>query len=248
MKNTTLKFPIVFSIIIIILSSIVFISLENPKSNITKLEGKADSNTNKDLSKEPTVNIENFFPLVEGKVLNYSGVAEYGENLTVSKIINEQNKKTIILKGQIINLEDSSNKPSKNLEYAYEIYKDYVKVTTQNPNREFSQSIIDSHIALKTPIKSGNSWEEEVTINGENHKCKSVILDVSKDMNGKSLIKIQHIVEDMPNYPNDTYKEIKTYKEGLGLYQYESTILLPNDEDKSKPTPFDFKYKIFEDK
>lgn len=246
MKNVTLKILIIFSIIIILLSSLVFISSQKSKS----IDTKNKTTTDKQNINNPNTNIENFFPIVEGKVLNYSGVAEYNENLTVSKIIKGKNKKTIILKGEIISLEDENKnkKINKNLEYTYEIYKDAVRVTINNPIREFSQSIIDSQFALKAPIKSGNSWSENVSIKGKTHKCNSMILSVSKDTDGKSLVKIQHIVKNMPNYPDNTYKEIKTYKEGLGLYQYENTILLSDPENKSKPTPFDFKYKIFEDK
>ncbi|CAM2854001.1 hypothetical protein HAHI6034_06325 [Hathewaya histolytica] len=237
MKKTGIIFVIGFSLIVLLLSSVIFMTLEKNKFTNIKVENTAD---------KTDVSLEKFFPLIEGKVLNYSGSADFMESLTVSKITTNSDKKTIVLKGKIVNMEEMEQKKEQSLEYMYEIFSDYVRITTKNSPRYPSQSIIDSNTIIRYPLKINNSWTERVIINGTSKECIGTIINITKDSDNKSIIKVQYVVNNLPKYPNNTYKEIRTYKEGLGMYEFENTILLDNEETSSKPTPFEFKCKIYE--
>ncbi|QZY55187.1 hypothetical protein [Crassaminicella profunda] len=225
-----------FSIICII--SIMILGVGCASKDVEKSE---EVKTEKGYSQELT----KYFPAVEGMVFNYSGVAEYGQTLTLNKVIEENEKITLNFKGEIEDMSEGEG-PSKEdriLETQYVINEDDVKEIQKNKTRRFSQSIIREQVVLKLPIEEGASWNQQVNIDGKEYTAETKITDVSTDPENKSMVTTEIIIKGMKGYPEDTYKEVKTFKEGKGLIAFEYIMLLEGEEET---TPFPFNYSLFE--
>lgn len=214
----------------------------NTKKSNTKSTMKSPNNIN--TKKDATFSLQKFFPNLEGKVLNYSGTAEFMETITVNKILKSPNKTHIILKGALNNMDEKTNQNST-VEYDYEISNSEIKIFTKNHPMYYWQPITSSQTLLKGPIQIGNHWFEDLIINKKTYTANSNIVDIFKDADNKTLIKIETIINNIPNYPSNTYKETRVFKEGMGLYSYEKTILLKSDNN-SGPTPLDFNLHLVE--
>lgn len=205
--------------------------------------GKEDIKAEETYSQE----LGSYFPSVEGTVLKYYGTAEYGHTLTLSKVT--QNKENLILnfKGEIVDVSGGEGLSRNELlfETEYEINKDSVKEFQRNEDGRFSQSIIRQQIILKAPIKKGEKWNQAVNIDGEEYRAETTIMEISKDEKGKNLVRTETVVKDIEFYPENTYKEIRTFKEGKGLLEFKNTVLLKGAEE-GEPTPFEFGYRLFE--
>lgn len=227
-------------------------SIEEPKasdeeSNKDEEESKS-GDENVDGEEAYSKELANYFPSMEGTVLKYFGTAEYGQTLTLNKIIEAEDKLNLSFKGEILDLSDGEG-PSRDeliLEIEYEINKDSVKEIQRNEERKYSQSIIREQIVLKAPIEEGKKWNQSVNIDGKEYEAETKIMEISKDEKGKSLVKTETMVKDIESYPENTYKETRTYKEDKGLVEFNTTILLKGAEGQ-EATPFEFGYRLFEE-
>ncbi|CAH2212660.1 hypothetical protein [Tepidibacter aestuarii] len=205
---------------------------------------QADNEVEQDTGKKTYSNeLASYFPSVEGTVLNYSGTAEYGQGLTLNKVVDNNESLMLNFKGEILDISEGEG-PSKEdriIETEYIINKDTVTQTQKNLTRRFSQSIITEQIVLKLPMKVGNTWDQKITIDGKEYTAKTKITDVSKDDRNRNMIKTETTIQGIENYTENTYREIKVFKEGKGLVEFRNTILL--GESKS---PFEFGYILFE--
>ncbi|AWZ49638.1 hypothetical protein C3495_12895 [Clostridiaceae bacterium 14S0207] len=214
----------------------------NTKKSDTKSTTESPNNTTE--IKDTTFPLTKFLPNLEGKVLNYSGTAEFMETITVNKVLKSSGKTNIILKGALNNMSEKGNQNST-VEYNYEISNNDIKVFTKNSPIYHWQPIASSQTLIKGPIKVGNSWCENLIIDKKTYTATSTIVNVFKDSDNKTLIKIETIINNIPNYPSNTYKETRVFKEDMGLYSYEKTILLKSDNN-SGPTPLDFNLHLVE--
>ncbi len=211
--------------------------------------GCKDAENKEDVKGEEAYNQElaSYFPSDEGTALHYYGTAEYGQVLILSEITDNKEKLILNFKGEIEDM-SSGEGPSRDellFETRYEINKDSVVEAQENEDRKFSQSIVGYQIVLKTPIKEGESWEQSVTIDNKGYKAETMITEIYKDEKGKGLIKTETIIKDIEFYPENTYKEFRTFKEGKGLSAFKNIILLKGSEDVD-PAPFEFEYRLFE--
>jgi len=191
--------------------------------------------------------LASYFPSVEGTVLKYYGTVEYGQTLTLNKVIENQENLKLIFKGEIHDMSGGEG-PSKDeliLETEYLIDKDSVKEIQRNQDRRFSQSIMGEQIVLKTPIEEGGSWKQTVSIDGKEYEAETKIIEILKDERDKKTVKTETIVKGIVVYPENTYREVKTYKEGKGLVEFKKIIMLEG-ADGEKPTPFEFGYRLYE--
>ncbi len=205
---------------------------------------KADNEVKEDSNEKGYSNeLLSYFPSVEGSVFNYSGTAEYGQTLTLNKVADNEELLTLNFKGEILDVSEGEG-PSKEdrvIETEYTINKNSVTEVQKNLTRRFSQSIIKDQVVLKLPIKVGNTWDQNVSIDGKEYTMKTKITDVSKDDKNKNIVKTETTINGIENYPENTYKEIKIFKEGNGLVEFKNTILLGETKD-----PFEFGYMLFE--
>ncbi|WP_432661844.1 hypothetical protein R9X47_14860 [Wukongibacter baidiensis] len=225
---------------------------EMPKAD--EYESKVDTEEPKSDDKDTDVEeaysqeLAKYFPSVEGTVLNYFGTVEYGQTLTLSKVIENEDRLILGFKGEMLDLsggESSKKKEDFILETEYEIDKDSVKEIQRNEERRYSQSIIREQIVLKTPIEEGKKWNQTVNIDGKEYTVETKITEISKDEKGKGLVKTETIIKDIESYPENTYQEVRTYKEDKGLVSFSTMILLKGSEGQ-EDTPFEFGYRIYE--
>ncbi len=218
----------------------------NEESKADGEEPKSDDK-NTEVEEAYSQELTKYFPSVEGTVLKYFGTAEYGQTLTLSKLIEDEDKLKLSFKGEILDVSGGEG-PSRDdliLETEYEIDKDSVEEIQRNEERRYSQSIIREQIVLKAPIEEGKKWNQTVNIDGKEYEAETKIMEVSKDEKGRSLVKTETTVKDIESYPENTYKEIRTFKEDKGLVEFNTTILLKGAEGQDS-TPFEFGYRLFE--
>ncbi|QUI20844.1 hypothetical protein HZI73_00310 [Vallitalea pronyensis] len=225
-----------------------------PDEDGTNIEDNTDEGNNDDESTDDnnTMNepyseeLAQYFPAQEGMAFNYSGTVEYGQLLTVDQVTKEDHQLALSFMGEIEDVSggEGLSKEERSLEVSYVITHDAVKEIVKNETIRFSQSNMKEHVVLKTPIEEGNKWTQKVTIDNKSYDAETTITEVSNDEKGKSMVKTETKIADMADYPDETYKEIRTYKEGKGLSEFHKVILLNVEEGDI--TPFEFGYTLFE--
>ncbi len=217
--------------------------------NESDKEGTKVDEENIRIGEEYSKELASYFPEEEGKVLIYNGFAEYGQTLTLDRIIRNDDKLRLIFKGEIEDVSGGEGPPRHELifETEYIITKDSVKEVQKNEKRRFSQSIIREQTVLKLPIEEGQKWKQVVNIGGTEYEAATEIVEVSKDARDRNLVKTETIIEGMDSYPGNTYREVKVYREGQGLVEFNNIILLGNGEDGREPTSIKFGYRLFEE-
>lgn len=217
----------------------------NTNKNATNNKGAVESKEETKNEKAYSTELAKYFPQAEGTVLNYNGTAEYGHILTLNKITEGNDKLTLNFKGEIQDMSEGEGEASKKdllFETQYEIGNDYAK------GIENSQSIIKEHTVLKLPLEEGNSWEEKVSIEGKEYTAKTKIIEIAQDEDGKNLVKTETVINDMEYYPENTYKEVKTFKEGKGLKEFQNIILFSAAYEGDKDAHMEFGYHLYESK
>lgn len=122
-------------------------AVENKKQNVDDngdKKAEQGNDTKQNVSTSYSRELAKYFPQVEGTVLNYYGTVEYGQTLTLSKVIKEDSQMTLHFKGEIEDLSDGEG-PSREeriLEPSYTITENSVKESYKN-KRRFPQSIIN---------------------------------------------------------------------------------------------------------
>ncbi len=211
--------------------------------------GKEEQVKNEPKQETYSEELAKYFPSKEGIELKYFGTAEYGHTYRLNKITD--NKKDLVLdfNAEIMDMSGGEGPQREDLlfETQYIIDKDSVKEIQKN-DRRFSQSIMREQVILKTPITLNATWSQKVTLDEKEYEAKTTIIDISKDDNGISLVKTETIIEGIDFYPDNTYKEIKSFKEGKGLAAFEKIILLQGADENEDPTPFEFSYYLYETK
>lgn len=240
MKSLTQKIIFIICILALAVSAVGCKIADNEESKAGNGEIKAGEGYSQELS--------SYFPSVEGTVLKYYGTAEYGQTLTLNKVLENEDSLKLSFKGEIQDMSDGegASKDELILETEYLINNDSVKETIKNEEIRFSQSIIREQIVLKAPIKEGATWKQTVSINGKEYEAETKIIEVSKDEKDRNLVKTEINVKDIESYPDNTYREVKTYKEGKGLVEFSNTIILKGLEGE-EPTPFEFGYRLYEE-
>ncbi|SKC85234.1 hypothetical protein [Maledivibacter halophilus] len=246
MRSISKKVFCILCILILAVSAVGCKTVDSEEPNVENNEAK-EENENSSEKEVYNKDIAKYFPAVEGTVLRYYGTAEYGQTLTLNKVIENEEELRLAFKGEIDDLSDGEG-PSKEeliLEVEYVIDSDSVKEIYKNQELKHSQSIIREQIVLKSPIEEGKAWNQTVNIDGMEYEAETKIIEIFKDENGKNLVKTETLVKGMENYPEDTYKEVRVYKEDKGLVEFNKVILLEGLEGE-EPYPFEFGYRLYE--
>lgn len=155
--------------------------------------------------------------------IRYDGILDYQHTL---KFLSEEDHNGDMLyryKGEIIDLSDGEAK-KEDLEFFENIYvtKDSL-IEEVIGSSKYNYSIIDKKVALKLPLTKGNMWEEEVSYKGNKYTATTEIIDVLEDEEGKTVI-TKTVINDIKGFDNNTYKEIRVYKENEGLIYFSKPI------------------------
>lgn len=214
-----------FLIIIVLVS---LFCIYGKKNGSFKLKNAKKCNIeNQQYSKE----LASFFSINLEEVLRYKGTYNYVEEINLNDVTGTKDKLIINLKGKVLD-KSSKNEGLSNdklfFNKTYTINKDSVlevqsKDFTKNRHRSIEKSTI-----LKLPLQKDNKWEDEVEFDGKKYKAQTIIKDIYNKDN-KKIICTETTIKNIKFYPDNTYKEIKFYEEGIGLIRFSNNLLLDNN-------------------
>lgn len=241
-----LKIIISSIIISVVAFSLMGCSKNNINSSIVKKDTMVKAQNKEQLSiKEYSKELSAYFPTNEMKQIHYNGTLEYGEIIKLDKITGTKQSLILQFNGEIKN-ESNGEGPARDkfqFQKEYTIDADSVKEVQKNGDMKKRYAAVEKGIILKMPIKKGNSWESEVEFKGNKYNAKITIIDVTKDKDNKNLVKTETVIKGVQGYPENIYKEIKVYGEGKGLIEFNNTILVGGNGQKT--SAMDFRYRQF---
>lgn len=169
-----------------------------------------------------------------GAEWKYNGFAEYGHSMkldAINELGNEQ--KQYVLSGKVDDMSGGEAKGDFNISMEYIVSKDGIKEIIKK-GEKMPHKITEFDM-LRYPLTKGNTWTQQVNINGNVTELKAEIVEtgVNNETKGKTL-KAQYTAK-VKGMPNDNYKEVRTFEEGKGLTSFENTF----DKD------IDFNYSLY---
>lgn len=184
-----------------------------------------------------------FFKLQENTTLYYSGSLEYVEEINVNSTESNDNETIVNISGKVIPMSDEGLDESKlNIKLSYILDGTSVRQIIENPNDMHSQSIIKDSKILVSPLAVDNTWIENFNYKSKEYTASTKIINIGENEEGKKIIETETTVNNIEGFGNNTYREIKTYTEGLGLTNFTRT--LPSFGDSQTPC-FDFTKELF---
>lgn len=172
--------------------------------------------------KPPAKELVEMLPLKAGDQYFYNGFAEYGHLQRIDRIDEEAEKKIYHITGMVDDPSGGEATGDFTLEMQYVV--DAEKITEKILQGQKLPHKIPELEVLRMPLEKGNRWEQKMLMNGKEETLQAVIESVDVDPQDK--IETYTVVYTVPmaGMPEDTYKEIRTYKKGVGLYHFESTL------------------------
>lgn len=234
MKSCNKK-VIIAILIIFVISILTFVFF---KKNVLKVAyGEDISPTNDKV-------LYKFFKLQEDTTLYYSGSLEYVEEINVNSTESNDNETIVNISSKVIPMSNEGLDKSKvNIKLSYILDGNSVRQIIDTPNDVHSQSIIKDSKILVSPLVVDNTWTENFNYKSKEYTASTKIINIGKNEEGKKIIQTETTVNNIEGFGNNTYKETKTYTEGLGLTNFTRT--LPSFGDNQTPC-LDFTKKLFE--
>ncbi|WP_291580608.1 hypothetical protein [Clostridium sp. UBA6640] len=233
MKSCNKK-VIIAILIIFVISILTFVFF---KKDVLKVAYGEDISPTKDKV------LYKFFKLQEDTTLYYSGSLEYAEEINVSSTESNDSETIVNISGKVIPMSNEGLDESKlNIKLSYILDGNSVRQIIDVPNDVHSQSIIKDSKILISPLVVDNTWTENFNYRSKEYTASTKIITIGKNEEGKRIIQTETTVNNIEGFGNNTYKETKTYTEGLGLTNFTRT--LPSFGDSQTPC-LDFTKKLF---
>ncbi|MCX7747072.1 MAG: hypothetical protein N2645_09310 [Clostridia bacterium] len=162
------------------------------------------------------------FPDKVGTSWIYSGFAEYGHDMKLDGInpIHDEGKEYLI-SGKVHDMSDGEATGDFSLALRYIFLGNSVKEIIDR-GEKLPHKIKELEV-LKTPLAKGNTWAQSVNINGQDTELKAVIVEDTKESDSnKRIIKVEYTAK-VDGMPDGIYKEIRVFKEGVGLISFQNT-------------------------
>lgn len=172
--------------------------------------------------KPPAQALLEVLPTTTGDQYFYNGFAEYGHIQTIERIDEEEGKKIYHVVGMVDDPSGGEATGDFTLEMQYIV--DSEKITEKILQGQKLPHKIPELEVLRLPLEKGNRWEQKMLIDGREETLKAVIESVDVDPQDKRETYTIVYTVPMADMPENTYKEIRTYKKGVGLYYFESTL------------------------
>lgn len=200
-----------FPMLLLILIFTIFITVSCSPKNIEESEPPTDYNKS----------LADYFPLVEGHTLEYSKIYKYAPLLTLEKSTNEKGNLILTFKGEILDKNKNTKIKNVDFEIEYIIGDNSVEEKIKNINTNLLQPFIKEQIVLSVPIKKDTVWNQNVLINNKHYDAITKIIEHREISKDKYLTKIETTVKGIKDYPNNTYKEIRSFETNKGLVEFE---------------------------
>lgn len=228
MKSCNKK-VIIAILVFFFISILTFVSFKNTVFKVA---------SDKNISHSKDTLLYRFFGFKENTTLYYSGSLDYIEKININSTENTDDETIVNLSGKMISMNDNNLDESKlNINFSYIFDGDSVRQIIKNPSDIHSQSIIKDSKILVSPLVVDNSWSEKFSYKAKEYIASTKITNIGENNEGKKIIETETTVNNIEGFGNNTYREVKTYTEGLGLTNFTRT--LPSFGDSQTPC-FDF--------
>lgn len=229
MKKKILAFILIFTLVISFSAcskgNIVSPGIDVPQGGPPPAENK-DQQAKSELLK--------MLPDKVGAEWVYNGFAEYGHKMKIDSISNAlaDEKAHFLISGKVDDMSDGEAKGDFDINLEYVVSKDGIREIIKKGEKMPHK--ISEFDVLRYPLTKGNTWTQQVSINGSSTELKAEIIEIGKSSDNSKTIKVQYTAK-VAGMPNDTYKEVRTFEEGKGLVSFENTF----DKD------IDFSYSLY---
>jgi len=175
-----------------------------------------------------------YFPKSTGTVWEYDGMAEYGCRMTLmSQRSQEEPPRTIYrLEGEVADMSDGESTANFHFELKYHFTQDSVYEEILESGSPFPHRI--PYLKMLTlPLKKGNRWEQEVTVNGQSQSLTAEIITIGSEKVFEKDIQTLTVRYRVPmaNMPGGIYEEVRVFAKGYGILRFENTFG-PNKTDR----------------
>jgi hypothetical protein len=168
-----------------------------------------------------------------GEQLRYFGLAEYAHEGQLVKVSEDQDKAVYQFNG---NFQDGSGIPG---EFKVQYLFDYKKGTIQEKvventrsSKEEVNSKLHHPVILKLPLEVGNTWQQEITFEGEKKTMTGTIVSIayegrtfySQMKNVHPVVTVRYRVEDAPGYFQNMYVEERKFQKGRGMISFSNLM------------------------
>lgn len=169
-----------------------------------------------------------------GAEWKYNGFAEYGHSMKLDSISNAlaDEKAHFLISGKVDDMSDGEAKGDFDINLEYVVSKDGIREIIKKGEKMPHK--ISEFDVLRYPLTKGNTWTQQVSINGCTTELKAEIIEIGASSDNSKTVKVQYTA-NVAGMPNDTYKEVRIFEEGKGLVTFENTF----DKD------IDFNYNLY---
>ncbi|PLS18849.1 hypothetical protein CVD28_00160 [Bacillus sp. M6-12] len=182
----------------------------------------------------------------EKEPLYFAGTLGYLHSVNVKELKKEQNQLRVtseIALYEVMEDETEENKDIYKQDVIYTIDKDSVREELEEAQYDDPKNMILNKVVLKTPLKEGNHWSQEVILgDGEEYLADTKIEKITGEKGERNISTVTTVkAEGFEDYPNQQYEERAVYQEGKGLVSFER--FFPNEAGG-----FVFEYHLDEQK
>ncbi len=172
--------------------------------------------------------LSQLLPGILGYTWLYDGYAEYSHEMELRQIIDEEQKRTYVIEGEVGDASGGESTIDRNIRLRYII--DGNSLIQEKTERAMLDSKFDRLTLIKTPLEIGTFWPEQVTDRqGNTVLMNAYIQKIELTADGKKeyTVKYQDTASD--------YFEVRVIKEGVGVVFFEKLLEL---EDTSFPAGY----------
>lgn len=165
----------------------------------------------------------------------YNGFAEYGHEMTLEEIKNEEDKVIYKIKGKVADMSDGESGRGK--EY-FNIYLEYTinnAAIMQTKNEKMMMdSDFDSLELIKAPLIKGNRWNQESTDKSGNTRFLNCEITDINEVGNTRIYTVEYRDQD------SSYYEKRMIEEGVGVVSF-SKLFTSGDDS------FEIGYSLYKD-
>lgn len=165
--------------------------------------------------------------------MRFFGLAEYAHEGQMLRISEDDKQGIYQFNGSF---QDGSGIPGEFkvqylLDYQAGTVTEKVIENTRAKNNEINSKIHDP-IILKLPLETGQSWEQEVTFEGEKKTMRATIVSIGFEgrtfygqmRSGRPVMTVLYMVPGVPGYFENTYVEERRFQQGWGMIGFSNLM------------------------
>lgn len=182
-------------------------------------------------NKEASSELRALLPDQEDYEWVYNGFAEYGHDLELEEIREQDGKLIYRTEGEVHDMSDGESDRDFDLEVIFEITADSL---IQKKSGEMMLDLFDEMTIIQTPLEEGHSWTQTV----QGTEGKKILLEASiekvEEVDGAKVYTVVYKDKDSP------YFERRVIREGIGVTDF--TRLYITEEES-----FEISYSLYEE-